>query len=163
LNIVSAIDKLRVMIVDDHAFFAKCLRAFIDNEPDLTVCDIVADPLRACERISRLKPDLLVIDVCLGTESGLNLGRQLRALGIITPILFASMTDGPGLQELVGILPAAFMAKNEDPAGFSAALRQLAAPAQVNSTPSALTENEAEGNHSEGDAAIDPRSAPDRP
>jgi DNA-binding NarL/FixJ family response regulator len=70
--------KRRVLIVDDHSFFAACLRTLLDNESDLVVCDIAANSLHLRERIDRLRPDLLVIDLSLGPENGLELGQRLR-------------------------------------------------------------------------------------
>lgn len=121
--------KRRVLIVDDHIFFAACLRTLLDNESDLVVCDIAANSIELRERIERLKPDLLVIDLTLGTENGLELGQKLRAMQIMTPILFASTMKHPALEQLAAIPHAAFIAKSRSPAEFLAALRNVLAKA----------------------------------
>jgi DNA-binding response OmpR family regulator len=115
----------RVLILDDHNFFAACLRTLLDNESDLVVCDIMANSIDLRSRIERLRPDLLVIDLSLGTESGLEVGQRLRSLGILTPILFVSSMSSPVQAQLAGISRAAFIAKSRSPAEFLAALRAI--------------------------------------
>jgi DNA-binding NarL/FixJ family response regulator len=137
----------RVLIVDDHNFFAACLRTLLDNESDLVVCDILANSSGLRERIERLRPDLLVIDLSLGAESGLEVGQRLRALGIMTPILFVSSMHAPAPEQLAAMSHVAFIAKSETPAEFLAALRTILLPraARPNSTvPVALTRSAAE-------------------
>ena len=115
----------RVLILDDHNFFAACLRTMLDNESDLVVCDIMASSAELRERIERLRPDLLVIDLSLGAESGLDVGQRLRALGVGTPILFVSSLTAPSAAQLSAISRAAFIAKSETAAEFLAALRAI--------------------------------------
>lgn len=117
----------RVLILDDHNFFAACLRTLLDNESDLVVCDIMANSIDLRGRIERLRPDLLVIDLSLGAESGLEVGQHLRSLGIGTPILFVSSMSLPVQAQLAGISRAAFIAKSRTPTEFLAALRAILA------------------------------------
>ena len=113
----------RVLILDDHDFFAACLRTMLDHESDLVVCDIMTNSAELRERIERLRPDLLVIDLSLGAENGLEVGRRLRSLGILTPILFVSSMSSPVQEQLAEISRSAFIAKSRTPAEFLAALR----------------------------------------
>jgi DNA-binding NarL/FixJ family response regulator len=124
----SAGRKRRVLIVDDHDFFAACLRTLLDNESDLVVCDITTTSTELGARIERLKPDLLVLDLSLGTESGLELGQRLRKMQITTPILFTSALGHPTEEQLVRIPNSAFVAKGRRTAEFLAALRAVLAP-----------------------------------
>lgn len=132
--VAGPLTRRRVLIVDDHPFFAACLRTLLDNESDLVVCGYAATSAELGPRIERLRPDLLVIDLSLGAESGLELGRHLRALQITTPILFTSTVRELTRAELDGVPRSGFIAKTQKPAAFLAALRaildqDLAAPA----------------------------------
>lgn len=117
----------RVLILDDHDFFAACLRTLLEHESDLVVCDIMTNSIELRERIERLRPDLLVIDLSLGAESGLDVGQRLRSLGILTPILFVSSMSSPVQEQLAEISRSAFIAKSRTPAEFLAALRAILA------------------------------------
>ncbi len=116
----------RIVIVDDHEFFAACLRTLLDNESDLMVCDVTASSADLDDRVRRLDPDLLVIDLSLGAESGVALARRLRQEHRIgTPILFVSTLGCPSEAELASIDRCAFIAKTRRPAQFLAAVREL--------------------------------------
>lgn len=117
--------KRRVLIVDDHRFFAGCLRTLLDAESDLVVCDVTnrIDELPA--RIQRLQPDLLVIDLALGDENGLAVGQRLRSQGVRTPILFMSTMRTLSEGQLATVRHAAFAAKSRSPAQFLAVLRRV--------------------------------------
>lgn len=119
--------KRRVLIIDDHNFFAACLRVMLDNESDLVVCDVATNSSDARERIERLKPDLLVIDLTLGAESGLEVGRRLRAMHIETPILFVSTMSKPTRAQIAEVAHSAFIPKSKKPAQFLEALRAVLA------------------------------------
>lgn len=113
------------------------MRTLLDNESDLVVCDIAANSVELRERIERLRPDLLVIDLSLGAENGLELGQRLRAMEIATPILFVSTLRTPSAQELASVSRAAFIAKSKTPAELLRALRAVLAPQDSNASASA--------------------------
>lgn len=125
---VSAAGKHRVLIVDDHNFFAACLRTLLDNESDLVVCDITTGSETMNSRIDRLRPDLLVIDLSLGTENGLELGRRLRERKVMTPILFISTLGRPTEAQMDTVPASSFIAKSKKPTEFLAALRSTLSP-----------------------------------
>lgn len=120
-----------MLIVDDHDFFAACLRAFLDNESDLAVCDVAGSSGHLTERIERLRPDLLVIDLTLGTESGLQLGQRLREADINIPILFVSTLNRPSRDQLEEVSHCAFSLKGRGPAEFLRVLREMIDPREV--------------------------------
>lgn len=133
--------KYRVMIFDDHLFFAKCLRALIDAAPDFEVCDIRTSAQGLNDRIRHLQPDVLVIDLALGEENGLELGQQLRAQDIETPILFMSTMRCLDAGHLASVSRSAFVAKSRAPFEFLTQLRGVL----TQSEPAAMAATEAVG------------------
>jgi DNA-binding NarL/FixJ family response regulator len=128
LNGASA-PRRRVVIVDDHDFFAACLRALLDDEPDLMVCDVASGCIDLEHRVSQLNPDLLVIDISLGTENGLEVARRLRAeYKIETPILFVSTLGCPSPAQLAAVRRCAFVPKTKRPSQFLTAVRVILTP-----------------------------------
>lgn len=69
---------VRVYLVDDHPVVSEGLARLIDREKDLEVCGTGADVVQALDEIQELKPDVAVIDLGLGTESGLALIARLK-------------------------------------------------------------------------------------
>jgi DNA-binding NarL/FixJ family response regulator len=115
----------QVLVVDDHPFFAACVRSLLDHESDFVVCDVAPTSKALDERVARLQPDVLVIDLILGFESGLESGLRLRQMNISTPILFVSTLAYPSKEQLSDIGRCSFIHKSRKPVHFLAALREI--------------------------------------
>jgi two-component system NarL family response regulator len=70
---------IRVLIVDDHALFAEALAARLGREPDLVILPIASDVRRALALTATERPRVLVLDLMLGAESGLDVLDRVRA------------------------------------------------------------------------------------
>lgn len=84
---------LRIVIVEDHPIVRQGLVAVIGQQPDMTVCgesDTVTDGL---DQIRTARPDIAIVDLSLGLESGLELTRTLDASGSKVHVLILSMHD----------------------------------------------------------------------
>ena len=83
----------QVLVVDDHPVVRLGIRQMIATEPSLTVCgeaDNVEEALRACRTT---EVDLAIVDLSLGSTSGLELIKQLHEEHPQLPILVLSMHD----------------------------------------------------------------------
>ena len=84
----------RVLIVDDHPLMRGGLVQLIAKERDLTLCgeaDSVGTTILAVD--DDPPPDLVILDLMLGQEDGLELIKQIRALRHGILILVISMHD----------------------------------------------------------------------
>ncbi|NKZ06977.1 response regulator [Actinomadura latina] len=72
-------EPIRVLIVDDHALFAEALAARLGREPDLVILPIASDVRRALALTATERPKVLVLDLMLGGESGLDVLDRVRA------------------------------------------------------------------------------------
>ncbi len=88
-----ATDKLRVVVVDDHPMFRDRLAQIINHELDMAVCGEAEDAQQALTTIEQTTPDLAIIDITLNGNSGLELIKSIRALGLKIPLLVLSMHD----------------------------------------------------------------------
>jgi DNA-binding NarL/FixJ family response regulator len=70
----------RVMIVDDHSTFADLLAMALDGENDFHCVGSAFDAMTAIELASRVRPDLVIMDIQLGQESGLDVARRIRSV-----------------------------------------------------------------------------------
>jgi DNA-binding NarL/FixJ family response regulator len=85
--------KTRVVIVDDHPMLRERIAQLINKEPDMTVCGESDNIQAALECIADTQPDIAVVDITLKGSSGLELIKNLKALGLNTPVLVLSMHD----------------------------------------------------------------------
>jgi len=85
--------KFRVLIVDDHPIVRQGFANLINQEGDLIVCGEAGDASQALEDISRHKPHVVISDLSLKNESGIELIKTIRAQHPKVPILVVSMHD----------------------------------------------------------------------
>ena len=83
----------KIFIVEDHPIFREGLQQMISLESDLMVCGEADNATIALELIPSLQPDLVLVDLTLPGKSGLQLIKDLRALGLPIKMLVVSMHD----------------------------------------------------------------------
>src|SRR5919202_168346 len=81
----------KVALIDDHRLFREGLRALLASQPDLQVVGEAAEPTQACALVDAEDPDLVVVDVLLGTASGVALARELLRRSPRRRLLMLSM------------------------------------------------------------------------
>lgn len=64
-------DKIRVMIVDDHTMFAESLAALISMKDDIEVLSVVNSGKEAIEKSKSLKPDIVLMDIEMKDLNGI--------------------------------------------------------------------------------------------
>lgn len=70
---------LRIVLVDDHVMVRTGLKAMLSGIPDVRVVGEAGDAAEAIRITGALDPDVVVCDVRLGRDSGLDLCRELVA------------------------------------------------------------------------------------
>jgi DNA-binding NarL/FixJ family response regulator len=88
-----------IVIVDDHAGFRSCARRMLEGE-GFRVIGEAADGGAALARARELKPELMLIDVCLPDIDGFELAAQLQALDPRPTVILTSSRDCAELESL---------------------------------------------------------------
>ncbi|HEY7087582.1 MAG TPA: response regulator transcription factor [Tepidisphaeraceae bacterium] len=89
----TATTKSRVLLIEDHPVVSRGLAMLIDDEHDLAVCGSAGSGPEALKLISQLKPDVVILDIALGDESGLDLIKRIHDILPNLPVLALSMHD----------------------------------------------------------------------
>jgi len=103
-------DPIRVLVVDDHQTVLWGLRQLIDSRrPEMTVAGTASDPFDALRLAHELKPDLILLDMDLGTSDANQLIPELQAccdakILILTGVRDDIRTDDAILRGARGIL-----------------------------------------------------------
>jgi len=85
--------KHKVFIVDDHPIVRQGLAQLINQENDLVVCGEASDIPSALQAILKCSPDILIVDISLGQESGIRLIEEVLIRKPELPALVLSMHD----------------------------------------------------------------------
>lgn len=83
----------KILIVDDHAVVRQGLRDFISSGPDLTVCGEASGRREALCCCEQTRPDLALVDLALGADSGLDLVKDITVQFPEIKMLVLSMQD----------------------------------------------------------------------
>jgi len=86
-------ERLRVMVVDDHALFRRGLEMVLGNEEDLELVGEASDGQEAVERAQDLMPDVVLMDVRMPRRSGIEATAQIRDLVPHVKILMLTISD----------------------------------------------------------------------
>lgn len=84
---------LRIVIADDHELFRRGVRSLVESRPHWAVCAEAADGEEAVELTSRLRPDLVVLDISMPRKNGLDAARLIREQSPETAILVLSQHE----------------------------------------------------------------------
>jgi DNA-binding NarL/FixJ family response regulator len=84
-------NKLRVLLVDDHALVRRGFRRMLEDEPTFQVAGEASDGLEAVELAEQLRPDVIVMDCALPQMNGIEASRRILAKLPETAILMLSM------------------------------------------------------------------------
>jgi DNA-binding NarL/FixJ family response regulator len=106
---------LRVLIVDDNGAFLDAARVLLERE-GLSVVGVASTGAEALRRAKELSPDVLLVDITLGRESGIDLTRRLiqdgRCKG--SPVILISTHSEADFADLIAASHAAgFVPKSE--------------------------------------------------
>ena len=78
---------VRILLADDHAMFREGLRLLLEAEPDLRVVGEAGSGPEVIALIGKLHPDIVLLDVAMPGQSGLDVARQLHEAGTTTRII----------------------------------------------------------------------------
>lgn len=90
---MSAQRPCRVLIVDDSAVVRQLLTEILDADPDIEVVGSASDPYVARDKIKRLHPDVLTLDVEMPRMDGLMFLHNLMRLHPLPVVMISSLTQ----------------------------------------------------------------------
>ncbi|MBF1163471.1 response regulator transcription factor [Dechloromonas agitata] len=108
-----AMEKIRVLIVDDHLLFSSGVRVLLEQSDQFIVLGEVADGLEGVKRTESLKPDIVLMDIHMPGISG---REALRLIGESAPeakvVMLTVSEDANDLIECLREGAAGYILKN---------------------------------------------------
>src|SRR5438034_8398063 len=70
-------EKIKLLLADDHAILRQGLRRILEAEPDMSVIGEAATGTDAVRRAKQLKPDVVIMDISMPDQDGIESMRQI--------------------------------------------------------------------------------------
>jgi len=119
---------IRVVVVDDHAVVRSGLRLLLEAEDDLDVVGDAGNARDAVFEVRASKPDVIVLDVTMPDESGIDVLPKLLHEAPDAKVLMLSMEDDPRyVHEAFAAGAQGYVLKEAVDAEVVAAVRDVAA------------------------------------
>jgi len=85
--------KIKVLIVDDSALIRQMLTKILESDPMIEVVGTATDPIAAREKIKKLNPDVLTLDVEMPKMDGVSFLANLMRLRPMPVVMVSSLTE----------------------------------------------------------------------
>jgi len=85
--------QVSVLIVDDSAFMRKALQMMLESDPNIKVIGQARDGEEGVEKVKRLKPDLVTMDIEMPRMDGLTALREIMAHNPTPVMMISSLTS----------------------------------------------------------------------
>ena len=118
---------IRVLIVDDHAVVRAGLRLLLEREDDIECAGEAGNANDAVRESRYLKPDVIVLDVTMPDQSGIDALPALQAAAPDAKVLVLSMHDDPSyVHEAFAAGALGYVLKEAADAEVVTAVREIA-------------------------------------
>ena len=119
-------NKIRVLIADDHSIVRAGIHSLLDSYPDIEVVGEASSGAEAIEKALRLEPDVVLMDIAMRDLSGLEATAEIRERAPRVNVLALTMHDRE--EYFFAMLKAGalgYVLKESEPAELIAAIRAV--------------------------------------
>jgi two-component system, NarL family, response regulator LiaR len=123
---MSEMEKIKVLIVDDHQVVRQGLRTFLDLHEDIQVVGEAGDGVMAVELARQLKPDVVLMDLVMPRLDGIAATTQIKALGTgIRVIALTSFAEDDKVFPAIQAGASSYLLKDVSPDALVEAIRAV--------------------------------------
>jgi two-component system, chemotaxis family, protein-glutamate methylesterase/glutaminase len=113
--------RFRALIVDDSIIFRTLVQKVLERRPDIEIVGVAQNGHLALDKIARLKPDIVTLDVVMPDIDGLEVLRRMRAANLSAGVIMLSGITGDAAGMTISALSAGAFDFVPKPCGSSAA------------------------------------------
>jgi two-component system response regulator NreC len=119
--------KLRIMLAEDHLTVREGIKLLINSQPDMEVIGEVGDGGAAIREAQKIVPDIVVMDVSMPNVNGLKATKRLKlSAPNIKVLTLTRHTDDAYLQQLIESGASGYVLKQSAPTELIRAIRTIA-------------------------------------
>jgi DNA-binding NarL/FixJ family response regulator len=118
-------EKIKVLLVDDHTVVRQGLRLLLEAEPDITTVGEAETGRQAVQLTKKLLPDVVVIDIAMPLLNGLEATRQiLKDVPTAKVLVLSSYSDDEYVYQLTEAGAAGYLLKQTAATDLIKAIRE---------------------------------------
>jgi len=118
-------EKIRILLVDDHTVVRQGLRVLLEAEPDITIVAEADTGRQAVQLARKHLPDVVVMDIAMPTLNGLEATRQIiKEVPTARVLALSSYSDDEYVQQLTEAGAAGYLLKQTAAADLIKAVRE---------------------------------------
>jgi DNA-binding NarL/FixJ family response regulator len=119
---------IKIFISDDHIMFSEGLESLLVGEPDFQLCGRADNAAKTLVQLEKAQPDVLLLDISLPDESGLDVCRKVRQKWPAIKIMaLTTYNDESYISAMLGLGAEGYLLKNTGKDELCNAIRMLAA------------------------------------
>jgi DNA-binding NarL/FixJ family response regulator len=119
-------DRIRVLLVDDHQLFRRGVASLLAGRDDIEVVGEANNGAEAVERARELMPDVILMDIKMPEMDGLSATKQLKAeMPYVRIIMLTVSETDEDLFEAIKAGASGYLLKNVDPDYLIACVQQV--------------------------------------
>ncbi|CAL9588545.1 Transcriptional regulatory protein LnrK [Nocardiopsis dassonvillei] len=120
-------DTISIVLADDHTLLREALREILHTEEKLSIIAEASDGESAIECVTRLTPDVLLLDVGMPDHVPVETARRVLAASPRTSIIVLTMYDDPSLvKEMLNVGVSGYLHKDIGRRDLVAAIHRAA-------------------------------------
>ena len=89
----NTVDKIRILLADDHAVVREGTKSLLEHEDDLEVVAEAGDGKKAVQLAIRQRPDVVIMDFAMPKLNGIEATRQIKAIDPTIAVLVLTAYD----------------------------------------------------------------------
>jgi NarL family two-component system response regulator LiaR len=119
-------DKISVLIVDDHGVVRQGLRTYLELLDDIDIVGEAENGLEAVEQVRQHQPDIVLMDLLMPEMNGVEATRQVLALSSSTQVIvLTSFAEDEQVFPAIEAGAAGYLLKDVDPAELHRAIQAV--------------------------------------
>ena len=119
-------ERLRVLVVDDHQLVLEAVRAALQDESEIEVVGEALSGREALVLVEGTRPDVVLLDIGMPVMDGIQCLNSIKARFPATHVVFLTGNDDREVaQDVLEQGASAFVSKHIDPRDLAAVLRQV--------------------------------------
>jgi two-component system nitrate/nitrite response regulator NarL len=125
-NSSQATEVVKILVIDDHAVVRAGLRLLIERNPRFTVVGEAENMTEAVSLASREQPDIILLDIAMGDESGLNyIPKLVGACRKARILILTGVTDPKLHQRAIQLGAMGLLSKGKAPEVLAKAIEKV--------------------------------------